>query len=105
MKRARKLQDIVRTFLNLPYSDSEEEQEEGADLALQVVADIEELASPTPKEQGEPTKKASSRNPKTQRINKLLRKVCEMDILEREIKKNNATLTSRNKLPHKYYLE
>ena len=28
-----------------------------------------------------------------------------MEILEREIKKNNATLTSRNKLLHKYYLE
>ena len=28
-----------------------------------------------------------------------------MEILEREIKKNNAALTSRNKLPHKSYLE
>ena len=28
-----------------------------------------------------------------------------MEILEREIKKNNATLTSRNKLLHKSYLE
>ena len=28
-----------------------------------------------------------------------------MEILEREIKKNNAALTSRNKLLHKYYLE
>ena len=28
-----------------------------------------------------------------------------MEILEREIKKNNATLTNRNKLLHKYYLE
>ena len=28
-----------------------------------------------------------------------------MEILEREIKKNNTTLTSRNKLVHKYYLE
>ena len=28
-----------------------------------------------------------------------------MDILEREIKKNNAALTSRNKLSHKSYLD
>ena len=28
-----------------------------------------------------------------------------MEVLEREIKKNNAALTSRNKLLHKYYLE
>ena len=28
-----------------------------------------------------------------------------MEILEREIKKNNATLTSKNKLLHKSYLE
>ena len=36
-------------ILNLPYSDSKEKKEEGADLALQVVAEIEELPSPTPK--------------------------------------------------------
>ena len=35
----------------------------------------------------------------------MLRQVYEMDILEREIKKSNAALTSRNKLLHKYYLE
>ena len=35
----------------------------------------------------------------------MLRQVYEMEILEREIKKNNATLTSRNKLLHKSYLE
>ena len=28
-----------------------------------------------------------------------------MEIWEREIKKNNATLSSRNKMLHKYYLE
>ena len=37
-------------ILNLPYSYLEEEKEEGTDLALQVVAEIEELPSPTPKE-------------------------------------------------------
>ena len=40
-----------------------------ADLALQVVAEIEELPSPTPKEKDEPAKKDTSINPKTQRIN------------------------------------
>ena len=59
--------------MNLPYSDSEEEKEEGVDLALQVVAEIEELPSHTPKEQDEPIEKASYRNPKTERINQLLR--------------------------------
>ena len=53
-------------ILNLPYSDSEEEKEEGADLALQVVAEIEQLPSPSPKEQDEPVEKASSSKPKTQ---------------------------------------
>ena len=72
---------------------------------MKVVAENEELSSPTPKEQYEPAEKASSSRPKTQRINQLLRQVYEMEILEREIKKNNATLTSRNKLLHKSYLE
>ena len=92
-------------ILNLPYLDSEEEQEEGVDLALQVVEEIKELPSPTPKEKDEPAKKASSNKPKTQNINQFLRKVYAMEILEREIKKNNAELTSRNKLLHKSYLE
>ena len=65
----------------------------------------EELPSPTPKEQEEPTEKDSSSNPKTQRINQLLRQVYEMEILEREIKINNAALTGRNKLLDKSYLE
>ena len=75
--------------MNLPYSDSKKEREEGANLALEVVAEIEELPSPTPKEQDEPVEKASSSKPKTQRINQLLRQVYEMEILEIEIKKNN----------------
>ena len=72
---------------------------------MQVVAEIEELPSPTPKEQDEPVEKESSSKPKNQRISQLLRQVYEMDILEREIKKNNATLTNRNKLLHNSYLE
>ena len=68
-------------ILNLPYSYSKEEREEGADLAVQVVAENEELPSPTQKEQDEPAKKASYRNPRTQRINQLQRQVYEMEIL------------------------
>ena len=56
-------------ILNLPYSYSEEEQEEAAYLALQVVAEIEKLPSPTPKEQDEPAEKDSSNKPKAQKIN------------------------------------
>ena len=51
-------------ILSLPYSDSKEEQEEGADLALQVVEEIEELPLHTPKEQDEPAEKDSSSNPR-----------------------------------------
>ena len=51
-------------ILNLPYSDSKEEQEEGADLALQIVPVSEAPPSPTPQEQEEPTEKASSGKPK-----------------------------------------
>ena len=66
---------------------------------------VEEIPSPTPKEQEEPTEKASSSKPKSQKINQLLRQIYEMEILERELKRNNETLTSRNKLLHKSYLE
>ena len=52
-------------ILNLPYSDSKEEREEGADLVVQVVAKIEELPSPTPKEQDEPLENASCSKPRT----------------------------------------
>ena len=75
--------------MNLPYSYSEDEKEEGVELALQIVAVIEELPPPTPKEQEEPTEKASSTKPKTQKINQLLRQIYEMEILERELKRNN----------------
>ena len=68
-------------ILNLPYSDLEEEKDKGTDLALQVVAEIEELLSPTPKEQDEPAEKASYSKLGTQRINQLLRQVYEMEIL------------------------
>ena len=72
---------------------------------MQVVEEIQELPSPTPKEQDEPGEKASSSKHKTQKINQLLREVYEMEFLVREVKRNNAILTSRNKLLHKSYLE
>ena len=65
----------------------------------------EALPSPTLEEQEEPIERASLSKHKTQNINQFLRKIYEMEILEREIKKNNAALTSRNKLLHKSYLE
>ena len=51
--------------MNLPYSDSKHEREEGADLPVQVVAGNEELPSPTPKEKYEPVEKDFSSKPKT----------------------------------------
>ena len=93
-------------ILNFPYSDLEEEREEGVDLAEQVVAKNEELPSPTPKQdQGEPVEKDSSSKPKSQRVNQLLRQVYELEFLEREIKRNNAMLTKRNKELHNFVLE
>ena len=91
--------------LNLPYSYSEEEQGEDATLALQIVPFTEALPFPTPQEQEEPAERASSSKPKIQNINQLLRQVYEMDVLERELKRNIETLTRRNKLLHKSYLE
>ena len=56
-------------ILNLPYSDSEEEREEVAELEEQVVAENEEIPSPTPKYQGELVEKASSSKPRAQKVN------------------------------------
>ena len=49
-EKGQELATQSENILNLPYSDSEEEQEEGAKLALQIVAVTEELPSSTPKE-------------------------------------------------------
>ena len=48
--------------------------------------------------------KDSSRKPRAQRVNQLLRKVYELKVLEREIKRNNAMLTKRNKELHNFVL-
>jgi hypothetical protein len=58
------------------------------------------LPSPTPPgEHSQPLAEASSSKPKaskTQKINKLLKQIYEMEVLERVIKKTNAELTERN---------
>jgi hypothetical protein len=90
--------------LNLPYSDSEPEQEsaetQGDEQAEQVAEDYPNLPSPTPPgEHSQPLAEASSSKPKaskTQKINKLLKQIYEMEVLERVIKKTNAELTERN---------
>ena len=70
-----------------------------------MVAENEELPSPTPKDQDEPVEKASSSKPRAQKVNQLLRQVYELEVLEREIKRNNAMLTKRSKELHNYFLE
>ena len=48
---------------------------------------------------------ASSRKPRSQRINQLLVKLYELEVLEREIKITNARLTKRNTELHDSLLE
>ena len=93
-------------ILNLPYSDSEEENEQEVDLTKKVASEHEEFPSPTPREgQGEPMEKVSYSKPRSQRINQLLGKAYELEVLEREIKSTNATLTKRNTELHDSLLE
>jgi hypothetical protein len=90
--------------LNLPYSDSDPEQElsetQGNVQTGQVVDNCSNLPSPTPPEEhSPPVEKSSSSKPKAsraQKINKLLQQVYEMEVLERVIKKYNTDLTERN---------
>ena len=49
--------------------------------------------------------KVSYSKPRSQRINQLLGKAYELEVLEREIKKTNATLTKRNTELHDSLLE
>ena len=93
-------------ILNLPYSDSEEERGEEVDLTEQVAAENEEFPSPTPREgQDEPIEETSSSKPRSQRVNQLLEKIHELEVLDMEIKINNAILTKRNKELHNSVLE
>ena len=47
----------------------------------------------------------SSSKPRSQRINQLLGKIHEMEVLEREIKRTNAILTKKNTQLHNSLLE
>ena len=49
--------------------------------------------------------KYSSSKPRAQKVNQLLRQVYELEVLEREIKMNNAMLTKRNKQLHDSFLK
>ena len=70
-----------------------------------MVAENEELPSPTPKDQDVPVEKSSSSKPRAKKVNQLLRQVYDLEVLEREIKMNNAMLTKRNKELHNSFLE
>ena len=55
-----------KNILNLPYLDSEDEEEQETKLAYQFQVGQEEFPSPTLKEdQGEPVAKASSSKPRS----------------------------------------
>ena len=47
----------------------------------------------------------SSRKPRSQRINQLLGQIHELEVLDREIKRNNARLTKKNTKLHNSILE
>jgi hypothetical protein len=104
-KRKVKLEErnpvIVKNPLNLPYSDSDSEQGmEKTQDNLQIKHDAE-LKTDTPPPMPSETHRqaeASSSKPqkgKTRKINKLLREIYEMEVLERVIKKENTELTER----------
>ena len=84
--------------LNLPYSDSEQEQEptetHGDIQTKQVAEAYPNLPSPTPpEEQNKPLAEASVGRPapaRSQKINQLLNKVYELEVSEKQIKKKNA---------------
>ena len=58
------------------------------DLTEQVAAEYEDFTSPTPREgQEETMAKTSSSKPRSQRINRLLGKIHEMEVLKRDKKK------------------
>ena len=76
------------------------------DLREHVVAEYEDFSSPTPREGHEETLvETSSSKPRCQRVNQVLEKIHELEVLEREIKRNNAVSTKRNKELHNFVLE
>ena len=67
------------------------------DLTRKVTAKNEEFPSPKPRKgKDEQIVETSLRKPRSQRVNKLLEKIHELEVLDREIKRNNAMLTKRN---------
>ena len=67
---------------------------------------MEEFTSPTPgKEQDEQRAETSSSKTRSQRLNKLIEEIHELEFLDREIKRNNDILTKRNKQLHNSVLE
>ena len=93
-------------ILNLPYSDSEEEREEGVDLTEQWIAEQEEFPSPTPRKgQDEQIEETSLRKPRSRREKRILEQIHELEILDREIKRNNARLTKKNKELHNSFMD
>jgi hypothetical protein len=104
-----------KNILNLPYTDSEDEEQPVATEHEEVVAEQglleavpagepvtehEDLLSQVPKgDQDQQVVEASTNKPKkssSQKINQLLRQVYELEILEREIKRRNKNLVERN---------
>ena len=90
--------------LNLPYSDSGSEGEmERAQDKLHIKQDVK-LKIKTPSSKPSVTNRKSEAEPsssrpkkgKTNKINRLLREIYEMEVLERVIKKANTDLTERN---------
>jgi hypothetical protein len=106
-KRKVKLEErnpvIVKNPLNLPYSDSDSEHGmANTQDNLQIKHDAElktDIPPSMPSEtHRQPKAEASSSKPqkgKTRKINKLLREIYEMEVLERVIKKANTDLTEK----------
>jgi hypothetical protein len=107
IKKNLKLEDkklvTVKNPLNLPYSDSgSEEEEEKTQNSLhakqEVKLEVKASSSKLPEKHSSPKAETSSSKPpesKTKKINKLLREIYEMEVLERVIKKANSDLTER----------
>ena len=90
--------------LNFPYSESDSEQEMAKTRdKLQIKQDVK-LKIKTPSSKPSKTHRQSEAEPsssrpkkgKTNKINRLLREIYEMEVLERVIKKENTDLTERN---------
>ena len=76
------------------------------DLTGQVTTEQEKFPSPTPKKgQDEQLAETSSSKPRSHKVNQLLEQIHELEVLDREMKRNNAMLTKRNKELHNSVLE